>query len=327
VYGASEGLRTLVLEGEAIGGQASSSHLIRNYLGFARGISGAELARQAYEQAWLFGATFHFMHQATTLGRRGWELVVTLADGTEVTGRTVVLATGVAYRRLGVASLEALSGAGVFYGAPVGGARTLAGLDVYVVGAGNAAGEAALHLARNDARVTLLVRGASFVASMADYLVGEIAAAENIAIRLNTQVVGGGGDGHLDHLVLKDTEDGRSETVPAAALYILIGATPHTTWLPEAIARDATGYLLTGRDLLVGGQLPRGWPLTRPPLPLETSLPGVFAAGDVRYRAVKRVASAVGQGAIAVQSVHDYLADRHASMASAPDRDAAPSTE
>jgi thioredoxin reductase (NADPH) len=218
-----------------------------------------------------------------------------------------VVAAGAAYRRLGVPALEALHGAGVFYGSATAEAPALAGQAVYVVGAGNSAGQAALHLARYAARVTLLVRGAALAASMSEYLIRELAAAGNVELRFRTRVVDGGGAGWLERLVLADAA-GATETVPAAALFVLIGAQPHTDWLPPALARDPGGYLLTGDDLLRDGRPPAGWPLARPPLPLETSVPGVFAAGDVRHGSTKRVATAVGEGAAAIQSVHRHLA-------------------
>jgi thioredoxin reductase (NADPH) len=307
VYGASEGLSTLVLEAEAIGGQAGSSSLIRNYLGFPWGIGGAELAKRATEQAWWFGAAFRFMRSATALRRSGRELVVTLSDGTEVVGRAVVLATGASYRRLGVPSLEELVGAGVFYGAAVSEAKATQGQEVYVVGGANSAGQAAIHLSEYAERVTLLVRGRSLSTSMSDYLIKEMEATENIDVRLNTRVVDGGGEGRLERLVLEDFLAGRTETVPAAGLFVLIGAEPHTSWLPEEIKRDERGYVVTGMDLSRYGLPRRRWHLGRLPLPLETSMPGVFAVGDVRHRSVKRVASAVGAGASAVQSVHEYF--------------------
>jgi thioredoxin reductase (NADPH) len=307
VYGASEGLSTLIVEREAIGGQAGTSSLIRNYLGFPWGIGGAELARRATEQAWWFGAVFRFMRDATSLRAKGRELGVTLSDGTEVTGRAVVLATGVSYRRLGVASLEELVGTGVFYGAAVTEAKAMTGQEVYVVGGANSAGQAATHLSEYASHVTLVVRGRSLTTSMSDYLIKEIEAAQNIDVRFGTRVVDGGGEGRLEHLVLKDLDSGLTETVAAAALFILIGAEPHTGWLPEEIVRDQQGYVVTGPDLLQDGGSPRGWPLGRLPLPMETSVPGVFAAGDVRYGSVKRVASAVGAGAITIQSVHELV--------------------
>jgi thioredoxin reductase (NADPH) len=307
VYGASEGLRTLLVERQGFGGQASSSSLIRNYLGFSRGLSGAELARQAHEQAWLLGATYHLMHAATGLRRRGRDLVLTTSDGSEVTSRAVVLATGVSYRRLDAPGLDALHGVGVFYGAAAAEARGMAGREAYVVGGANSAGQAALHLAKYAARVTLVVRGNALAAGMSDYLVRQIAATENIAVRLGTEVAEGGGAGQLEYLVLRERASGHSERVPAGGLFILIGARPHTGWLPEEVARDDAGYILTGRDVPTGGRAQRHWPLERAPLLLETSMPGVFAAGDVRHGAVQRVASAVGEGSIAIRLVHEYL--------------------
>ena len=307
VYGASEGLSTLIVEGEAIGGQAGTSSLIRNYLGFPWGVAGAELARRATEQAWWFGAIFRFMRNATALRSAEGELALSLSDGTEVAGRAVVLATGASYRRLGVASLEGLVGRGVFYGAAVTEARAMRGQEVYVVGGANSAGQAAVHLSEYASRVTLVARGRSLSASMSDYLIKEIEAAPNIRVRCRTRVVDGGGEGRLEYLLLKDLESESAETVPAAALFVLIGAEPRTGWLPDEIVRDRRGYVITGPDLLRDGRPPRGWPLGRPPLTMETSMPGVFAAGDVRYGSVKRVASAVGAGAIAIQSVHEHF--------------------
>jgi thioredoxin reductase (NADPH) len=307
VYGASEGLGTLVLEGVAMGGQAGTSSLIRNYLGFPWGVAGAELARRATEQAWWFGAVFRFMRNATALRSDGRDLTLTLSDGAEVTSRAVVMATGVSYRRLGVPGLEELVGTGVFYGAAVSEAQAMKDEEVYVVGGANSAGQAALHLSEYASRVTLLVRGRSLSTSMSDYLIKEIEAAQNIQVRFGTQVVDGGGEGRLEQLVLKDLASGLTETVPAAALFVLIGAEPRTDWMPEEIVRDQRGYIVTGPDLFQDGEPPRGWPLGRPPLPMETSMPGVFAAGDVRYGSVKRVASAVGAGAIAIQSIHEHF--------------------
>src|SRR5829696_213045 len=307
VYGASEGLRTVVVERETFGGQAGTSSLIRNYLGFSRGVSGSELAWQAYQQAWLFGASFRLARQATALHRSEEQLVVTLSDGTEVAGRAVIVATGASYRRLNVPSLEALQDAGVFYGATVVEAQGMKGQEVYVVGGGNSAGQAVIHLSKYARRVTLLVRGGSLASDMSQYLIKEIEAAENIQVRLNTQVIDGGGQGRLEHLVLEDLTSGLTETVPAAALFVLIGARPHTGWLPEEVVRDEKGYIFTDSDLLPDGLPPRGWPLERSLMLLETSVPGVFAAGDVRYGSVKRVASAVGEGSIAIQMVHKYL--------------------
>lgn len=306
VNAASEGLRTLVVEREAVGGQAGYSSLIRNYLGFPRGVAGAELGRSGYLQAWVFGANFRFLREATGLRCGGPGVVVLLSDGKDVAGRAAILAPGLSYRRLDVPGLDALNGAGVFYGATVAEAKGFAGLDVYVVGGANSAGQAALDLARFAAHVTLVVRGGSIAEGMSDYLVKQIEAAENIAVRLNTRVIDGGGDGRLERLVLHDAA-GRIETVAAAALFILIGAQPHTDWLPPEIARDEAGFIITGQDLLDGNERRSTWPLPRRPFPLETSAPGVFAVGDVRHGSVKRVASAIGEGSIVIGMIHQYL--------------------
>src|SRR5918997_1637216 len=263
-------------------------------------ISGAELSEQAAEQAWLFGATFAYMIHATKLRRAGEKLVVSFTCGNEVTARAVIVATGASYRRLDIPSLEALRGAGVFYGAAVTEAQAMKEQDVYVVGAGNSAGQAAMHLSKYASSVTILARGSSLADSMSDYLIRQIEATENIEVRLNTQVVDGSGEGRLERLVLEDSLSGLTETVPAAGLFVLIGAQPHTEWLPEEIERDEKGFVFTGRDLPSYGR-------ARLPMPMETSIPGVFAVGDVRHGSVKRVASAVGEGSIAIQMVHEYL--------------------
>ena len=307
-YGASEGLHTLLLEPEAIGGQAGTSSLIRNYLGFPRGISGRDLAQWASQQANLFGAELVYA-PATGLHASGADRVVTLADGSQAAARAVLVATGAAYRRLQAPGVEELLGAGVFYGAAVSEAPAMAGRQVFVVGAGNSAGQAALHLAKYAEQVTLLVRGDSLGQTMSDYLVTQIQATETITVRLHTEVVGAGGAGRLEQLTLRATRTGSTETVPAMALFILIGAQPHTDWLAGTLERDQHGFILTGRDLLRDGQPPPGWPPNRLPLLLESSLHGVFAAGDVRHRSIKRVASAVGEGSIAIQLIHDYLGD------------------
>jgi thioredoxin reductase (NADPH) len=324
VYGASEGLSTLIVEGEAVGGQAGTSSLIRNYLGFPWGVGGAELARRATEQAWWFGAVFRFMRHVDALRQEGEDLTLTLSDGAEVEGRAVVLATGVSYRRLGVPNLEGLVGTGVFYGAAVTEAQAMTGQEVHVVGGANSAGQAAMHLSEYASRVTLVVRGRSLSTSMSDYLIKEIEAAPNIEVRFGARVVDGGGEGRLEHLVLEDLASGTTETVPSAALFVLIGAEPRTGWLPDEIIRDRRGYVVTGTDLLQDGSPPRSWPLGRPPLPMETSIPGVFAAGDVRYGSVKRVASAVGAGAIAVQSVHEHFVKAKLGLDTRPSRSPRP---
>ncbi|HSF01920.1 MAG TPA: FAD-dependent oxidoreductase [Solirubrobacterales bacterium] len=307
VYGASEGFSTLVVDEGGVGGQATSSSLIRNYLGFPRGVSGRRLAQQAYEQAWVFGAQFAFMQRATDLRREHDGLSVALPDGGRVRARAVLLATGAAYRRLGVPALEALNGAGVFYGGVASEAPTVAGEDVYVLGGANSAGQAALHLARYARRVTLLVRAQSLSAGMSHYLVREVEATPNLQVRLRTDIVGGGGDGWLEHLVLRDRAHGNEETVDADGLFLMIGARPHTDWLPTEVERDARGFVLTGADLREDA----AWPLDRSPFALETSVPGVLAAGDIRHGSVKRVASAVGEGSVAIQLLHRlFAADR-----------------
>lgn len=303
VYGASEGLRVLVVDSAGIGGQARSSSLIRNYLGFSKGVSGSRLAEQAYEQASVFGASFVFLHRATQLARQDGDLVVTLEDGRAVAADSVILATGASYRRLGIPGLEELTGSGVFYGGPAGEAPALRGTEVYVVGGGNSAGQAALHLARYATRVTLVVRAASLAAGMSDYLVRAVEAAPNVVVRTETTVTAGGGEGRLERLLLRESAGGGEEWVPADALFVLIGADPLTEWLPSELARDGHGFLLTGEE--VGDS----WPLERRPFALETSMPGVLAAGDVRHGSVKRVAAAVGEGATAVQLVHRVLAE------------------
>ena len=303
VYGGSEGLNTVVVDRGGIGGQASSSSLIRNYLGFPRGVSGRLLARSAWEQAWVFGAKFAFMRSVTSLERDGTDLLLTCSDGSSVRAPAVLLAMGASYRRLGVPALEALVGAGVYYGSTNSEASFLVGRDAFVVGGANSAGQAALHLANYARKVTLVVRGESIRSGMSEYLVSEIEATSNIDVRLGTKVVDGGGNGRLERLVLADVATGAETTEPADALFLLIGAQPYTDWLPTEVARDDRGFVLTGRDLPEGS-----FPLDRDPLPLETSMPGVFAAGDIRHGSVKRVASAVGEGSIAVQMIHQYFA-------------------
>jgi thioredoxin reductase (NADPH) len=306
VGASSEGLRTVVVEHEAVGGQAGTSSMIRNYPGFSQGISGAKLAQEAWQQAWGFGTTFRYMRQAKSLERVDGHYRLRLSDGGVVAARTVIIATGATYRRLGIPRLEDLQGRGVFYGTAVSEAPAMRGRNVFVAGAGNSAGQAALHLARWARHVTILVRAKSLADSMSDYLIRQIDATPNVDVRYHVRVADGTGAGYLQTLVLEDTVSGARRNVPADALFVLIGARPLTEWLGERVARDRWGFILTGPDL------PRGsghhWPAARPPLPLETSLPGVFAAGDVRQGSVKRVASAVGEGAATVPLVHRYLA-------------------
>jgi thioredoxin reductase (NADPH) len=301
VYGGSEGLDTLVVETRAIGGQAGTSSMIRNYLGFHRGISGGELAHRAWQQATLLGAEFVFTNQATALTADAHRHAC--ARGRHQGGRT---SGHPRYWRSRTAASTSptrrLIGAGVFYGAAGVMATAVAGEDVYVVGGANSAGQAALHLAKHAAHVTLLIRGTSLAAGMSDYLVRQIQATPNVEVRLHTRVVGGRGDTRLESLTLQD-DQGQQEEVAAAAVFIMIGAKPHTDWLAPVLGLDKNGFVLTGRDI-PGAQ----WVLEREPYPFETSCPGVFAAGDVRHGSIKRVAGAVGEGSVAVGSVHRYLA-------------------
>jgi thioredoxin reductase (NADPH) len=303
VYGASEGLRTLVVEPRALGGQAGTSSRIRNYLGFPHGLAGSELTSRAYGQARQFGAEFVFMRRATALAARGEDHVLSLSGGVDTVARAVVIATGVSYRSLRIPSLDRLVGMGVFYGAAAAEARAMEGERVAVVGAGNSAGQAGLHLARYAAHVTMLVRGESLAASMSDYLIREIETHGHIEVRVQTRVVDGRGGDRLEALVVEDGA-GRREDIPATAMFVLIGAEPHTEWLGGTLQRDRAGYVCTGSDV----SLDR-WPLERRPMLLETSVPGVFAAGDVRQGAVKRVAAAVGEGSVSIGSVHQRLAE------------------
>ncbi len=295
VYTAADGLDVIVIEAESMGGQSSSSSLIRNYLGFARGIGGAELALRAYQQAWVFGATMLMMRRVTDLRKGEAHFVVHTTGGHEVRCRSVVLAMGVTYRRLGVPELDALVGAGVFYGGASGEGARVRGGDAYVVGAGNSAGQAALHLARDAQRVHLVVRGPS-LDTMSAYLVTQLHHHPAINIRLGSEVVGGGSDGHLTHLELRDRATGEREVVPATGLFVLIGATPHTEWLAPEFELDDRGFLCTGSD--VAGRRAR---------PFETSVPAVFAAGDVRHGSLKRVGAAVGDGAAVAREAFDAV--------------------
>jgi thioredoxin reductase (NADPH) len=303
VYAASEGLRTIVLDRESIGGQASSSSLIRNYLGFPVGIGGADLCNRALDQAWSFGAETSVMRAVTDLRADGDRLTVVLADGAEVTARAVVLATGASYRRLGIPRAEALVGAGVFYGGGITEAPAMTGQQVYVVGAGNSAGQAALHLARYCSLVHVLVRGPDLGRSMSAYLVRAIEAHPAVKVHLNTDVVGGGGDGKLEYVVIHDRTAGEDEHLTLESLFVMIGARPRTEWLPPDVQRDKDGFVVTGAESAASSS----WKLDRPPQPHETTVPGVFAIGDVRRGSVKRVASAVGEGSVVVSEIHQFL--------------------
>lgn len=303
VYGASEGLKVVMIEQEAPGGQAGTSSRIENYLGFPAGLSGGDLARRAVAQARKFEAEILTPATAQSLRSDGPYRILSLADGSELSCHTLLIATGVNYRKLPVPGLDRLTGAGVYYGAAVTEAMALKGEQVYIVGGGNSAGQAAVYLAQFARDVTLLVRGTGLAATMSRYLIKQIEATPNIHLRGDTQVAEVHGDTHLEALTLADSNTGNTERVLAAALFVFIGALPHTGWLGEQIARDDKGFVLTGPDL------PKElWKLERDPFLTETNLPGVFAAGDVRHQSVKRVASAVGEGSITVQFVHQYLA-------------------
>ncbi|WP_400993605.1 FAD-dependent oxidoreductase [Agromyces sp. GXQ0307] len=307
VYAASEGLDVLVVERESIGGQAGSSSLIRNYLGFSRGISGSELAQRAYQQAWVFGARFAHAREAVGIERDADGFRVRVAPEDCIRCSSIVLATGVSYRRLDVDELTPFEGAGVYYGASAIEAQGMAGRHVTIIGGGNSAGQAALHLARYAASVTVLVRGTGLAASMSQYLIDQLVA-QGVAVRTRAEVVGGGGDGVLERIRVRDRDTGEERDVECGGLFVLIGAAPRTEWLPPEILRDRWGYVLTGPEVVAEGER-ANWPLEREPFPHETSVPGVFAVGDARRGSVKRVASAVGEGSVVVSSVHRRLAE------------------
>ncbi|MGA3034842.1 MAG: FAD-dependent oxidoreductase [Terracidiphilus sp.] len=304
VYGASEGLKTLVIEPDAPGGQAGSSSKIENYLGFPSGVTGADLGRRAHAQASRFGAEF-LTQRATGMRVDGQYRFIQLADGREVSSHSVLLAPGVQYRKLDLPGSDMLTGRGIYYGAALVEALSCKGEEVFVVGAANSAGQAALHFARYATKVTMLVRGHGLSATMSKYLIDEIARTSNIVVEAHTQVLGVEGNGRLQALRLRGPSG--DIKVPASSLFVFIGAAPVTTWLPECILRDDKGFLLAGPDLRADGKWPESWREPREPYLLESSVPGVFVAGDVRHGSVKRVASAVGEGSIAVQLVHQYL--------------------
>jgi thioredoxin reductase (NADPH) len=307
VYAASEGLSTVIVEREAPGGQAGESASIENYLGFPKGLSGSDLALRAIAQASRFGAEMVLARDVSGFETRGPVRAATFDGSLEIEARSLVVATGMSYRRLDAAGIDALAGRGVYYGVNAGEASQRGGEDVYIVGAANSAGQAALNLARFAKRVVLVVRATTLAATMSEYLIARINAAPNIEVRYRSEVAAAWGSGHLERITLTDSGTGTAEDVPANWLFIFIGAAPRTDWLGPEVLRDDNGFVLTGPDLLRPGHAGH-WPLSRAPFALETSVPGVFAAGDVRLDSMKRVASAVGEGAMSIYLVHRYLA-------------------
>jgi thioredoxin reductase (NADPH) len=308
VYGASEGLRTLVLEREAPGGQAGMSSSIENYLGFPIGLSGGDLARRAVAQSRRFGAEILNPVEVTGLRVQDAYRFVSLSDGSEVNSRSVLIATGISYRRLDVPGADRLAGIGVYYGAAVSEALSSLGQDVCIVGGGNSAGQAALYLAKYARSVTMLIRGDSLASTLSRYLVELITATENIHIRLQTRVLEVSGSASLEEITIASDATGDTEVLRCPALYVFIGQDPHTEWITDVIQADPQGFVLSGSECVRDMVLPRGWSVDRLPFLLECNVPGVFVAGDVRHRSVKRVASAVGEGAMAVTFVHQHLA-------------------
>ncbi len=307
VYGASEGLKTVMIEREAPGGQAGMSSRIENYLGFPSGLSGADLARRAVAQAKRFGVEILAPQEVTKLRVEAGSKFVTLGDGTEIGAKAMLVATGVSYRKLNVPGMDRVYGAGVYYGAAMTEAVGCRGEDVYIVGGANSAGQAAVFFSQHARRVIMLVRGNSLQAGMSQYLVDQIQQISNIAVELNSSVVEVFGEEHLEAIAVHCATSGETTKVSANSLFIFIGAMPGTDWLGGVLEREEKGFLLSGPDLMRDGKPPKSWPLERDPWLLETSVPGIFVAGDVRYRSVKRVASGVGEGANAVQFVHQYL--------------------
>lgn len=307
LYGASEGLRTVLVERSATGGQAGQSSRIENYLGFPDGVSGAQLTDRARRQAGRFGAEILTAREVTGLEVNGAARVVRFSDGSAIAAHSVILATGVSYRQLHAPGCEDLTGCGVYYGSSLTEASSCLEQDVYIVGGANSAGQAAMYLARGAKSVTLLVRGESLTASMSYYLIQQIEEAPNITVRTRTVVEAAHGNGHLEQLTLRDVDTGASELVDTQWMFVFIGAAPLTDWLEGTVLRDEHGFILAGPDLTPDGRPPAEWALDRPPYHLETNVPGVFVAGDARARSAKRVASAVGEGAMAVMLVHRYL--------------------
>lgn len=307
VYGGSEGLKTVLIEREAPGGQAGTSSKIENYLGFPQGLSGAELARRAVMQARRFGVEILAPQEVVNVTLDGKYRIVHLADGSKISCHALFIATGVSYRTLDIPGCTDLTGAGVYYGAALTEGPYLKDEDVYIVGGANSAGQAAMYFSRYARSVKMMVRGPSLSATMSQYLIDNIDNTPNIHVVPFTQVTEVLGGERLEQITISNSETGTAETVPASALFIFIGAQPHTEWLGDLVERDEKGFILAGSDLIRGGKRPKGWPLDRDPYLLEASVPGIFVVGDVRARSVKRVASAVGEGSMAVQFVHQYL--------------------
>jgi thioredoxin reductase (NADPH) len=307
VYGAADGLHTLLVEREAPGGQAGRSSRIENYLGFPMGLSGNDLARRAVAQARRFGAEILAPQEVKNVRVEGPARVLTLADGSEIGCRALLIATGIAFRKLDVPGLEKLSGAGVYYYAPMSEAFSYRDGDIYIVGGANSAGQAAMYFSKFARQVTMLVRGEALSHSMSQYLENQIAATKNIEVKLNSGVIAVEGNDRCENLTIQNHKTRVTESVPASALLIYAGAVPRTDWLAGMVARDAQGYLISGQHLMLEGKRPTGWTADRDPFYLETSVPGIFVAGDVRHRSAKGVTSGVGEGAMAVKLVHQYL--------------------
>jgi thioredoxin reductase (NADPH) len=309
VYGASEGLRTLLIEREAPGGQAGTSSRIENYLGFPVGLSGSDLTHRAIAQATRFGVEMLMPQEVVGLRTENNYRFLQLGDGAELSCHALIIATGVSYRTLDIPGIERLTGAGIYYGAAMSEAMSCADTDVFIVGGANSAGQSAMYFSRYARTVTMLVRGESLAKNMSQYLIDQIHQTANIIVRTFTSIAKADGTTNLEMLTLVNNQTGEQETVPASSLFIFIGAMPRTDWLASQIQRDAQGFIITGPYLSAPGQRPQGWQLERDPFLMETNIPGVFAAGDVRHGSIKRVASSVGEGSIAVQFVHRHLAE------------------
>jgi len=307
VYGAADGLHTLLIEREAPGGQAGRSSRIENYLGFPMGLSGSDLARRAVAQARRFGVEILAPQEVQSVRIEGPTRVLTLTDGPEIGCRALIIATGIAFRKLDVPGLDKLNGAGVYYYAPMSEAFSYRDGDIYIVGGANSAGQAAMYFSKFARQVTMLVRGNALSDTMSQYLENQITATKNIAVRFNSNVIEVTGVDQCENITIKNSKTGSHETVPASALLIYAGAVPRTDWLAGVVERDALGYLISGQHLMHEGRRPAGWTADRDPFYLETSVPGIFVAGDVRHRSAKGVTSGVGEGAMAVKLVHEYL--------------------